>query len=162
MSTKGLTKNLRNKFIILNRAKYFSSGMFQNYLVFIPAKNTLNILVVLLGLTINLYISYTLSPELRSLNAEFTSGNCLFGSVKLTKNTDPDKYLYTGYGIGFNLGSDFSLRDGSMGKNVIIFDTDMSSSVRIDNKKIKISHYWWRTNARNRWYHINIKSYISY
>ena len=29
MSTKGLTKDLRNKFIILNGAKYFSSGMFQ-------------------------------------------------------------------------------------------------------------------------------------
>ena len=27
-----------NKFIILNGAKYFSSGLFQNYLVFIPAK----------------------------------------------------------------------------------------------------------------------------
>ena len=38
-----------NKFSILNGAKYFSSGIFQNYLVFIPAKNTLNILVVLLG-----------------------------------------------------------------------------------------------------------------
>ena len=27
-----------NKFSILNRAKYFSLGIFQNYLVFIPAK----------------------------------------------------------------------------------------------------------------------------
>ena len=27
-----------NKFNILNGAKYFSSGLFQNYLVFIPAK----------------------------------------------------------------------------------------------------------------------------
>ena len=40
-----------NKFSILNRAKCFSSGIFQNYLVFIPAKNTLNILVAQLGLT---------------------------------------------------------------------------------------------------------------
>ena len=35
-STKGLTKNLINKFSILNGAKYFSLGRFQNYLVFIP------------------------------------------------------------------------------------------------------------------------------
>ena len=35
---KGLTKDLMNKFSILNGAKYFSSGIFQNYLVFIPAK----------------------------------------------------------------------------------------------------------------------------
>ena len=38
ISTKGLTKDLINKFSILNGAKYFSSRIFQNYLVFIPAK----------------------------------------------------------------------------------------------------------------------------
>ena len=38
ISTKGLTKDLINKFSILNGAKYFSSGIFQNYLVFTPAK----------------------------------------------------------------------------------------------------------------------------
>ena len=43
-------KDFINKFSILNGAKYFPSGIFQNYLVFIPAKNTLNILVVLLEL----------------------------------------------------------------------------------------------------------------
>ena len=36
-----------NKFGILNGAKYFSPGIFQNYLVFIPAKNALNILAAL-------------------------------------------------------------------------------------------------------------------
>ena len=40
---------------------------------------------------INLYISYTLGPQLRNLNTDFTLGNCLFGSVKLTKNADLDK-----------------------------------------------------------------------
>ena len=38
ISTKGLTKDLINKFSILNEAKSFSSGIFQNYLVIIPAK----------------------------------------------------------------------------------------------------------------------------
>ena len=38
ISTKGLTKSLVNKFSILKGAKYFSSGIFQNHLVFIPAK----------------------------------------------------------------------------------------------------------------------------
>ena len=37
---------------------------------------------------INLYISYTLGPQIRNLNTDFTLGNCLFGSVKLTKNAD--------------------------------------------------------------------------
>ena len=58
----------------------------------------------------------------------------MFGGVKLSKNADPDKYLYSGYGIGFNSCSEFSLPDGSMGKNVIIFGVDISSSVHIDNK----------------------------
>ena len=38
LSTKGLTKDLINRFSILHGAKYFSLGIFQNYLVFIPAK----------------------------------------------------------------------------------------------------------------------------
>ena len=59
----------------------------------------------------------------------------MFGAIKLTKNADPDKYKYRGYIIGFYLRSEFSLPDGSMGKNVIIFRVDMSSSVDIDNKK---------------------------
>ena len=37
ISTKGLTKDLINKFSVLNE-KYFSSAIFQNYLLFIPAK----------------------------------------------------------------------------------------------------------------------------
>ena len=38
MSTKRLTKNLIDKFSTLNGAKCFSLGIFQYYLVFIPAK----------------------------------------------------------------------------------------------------------------------------
>ena len=38
ISTKGLTKDLINKFSILNGAKYFFSGIYQDYLVFITAK----------------------------------------------------------------------------------------------------------------------------
>ena len=38
MSTKRLTKDLINKNSILNGAKYFYSGLLQNYFVFIPAK----------------------------------------------------------------------------------------------------------------------------
>ena len=38
ISAKGLTKELINRFIILNGATYFSSRLFLNYLVFLPAK----------------------------------------------------------------------------------------------------------------------------
>ena len=51
---------------------------------------------------IDLYISNILSPWLRNLTIDFPLNNCLFGSVKLTKNADPDKYKYSGYGIGFD------------------------------------------------------------
>ena len=37
ISTKGITKNLIDKFSLLNWTKYFSLGVCQNYEVFIPA-----------------------------------------------------------------------------------------------------------------------------
>ena len=37
ISTKVLKKDLVDKFSILNGTKYFSLGIFQDYLVFIPA-----------------------------------------------------------------------------------------------------------------------------
>ena len=41
---------------------------------------------------INLYIAYAVGPQLRNLKTDFTLfNNCLFGSVKLTKNADLDK-----------------------------------------------------------------------
>ena len=43
---------------------------------------------------INLYISYKLTLWLRNLNTDFTLNNCLFGPVKLTENSDLDKYKY--------------------------------------------------------------------
>ena len=33
----------------------------------------------------------------------------LFGTIKLTKNDDPDKYGYSGYGIGFDARMLYSL-----------------------------------------------------
>ena len=83
---------------------------------------------------INLYISYTLRPQLRNLNTDLTLGNCFFGSVKLTKNAVLDKYNYTGYGIGFDSRSEFLFTDGSLGNNVIIFGPAMTSSVHVHNK----------------------------
>ena len=56
------------------------------------------------------------------------------------KNADPDKYIYSGYSIGFDSRSEFSFTNDRMGKNVIIFAPDRSSSVHIDikNKDILI------------------------
>ena len=60
--------------------------------------------------------------------------NALFGAVKLTKNTDINKYKYSGYGIGFDGKGFFSHSSRRTGRNVIIFGIDMSSSAKIVNK----------------------------
>ena len=84
---------------------------------------------------VNLIIVYELETWSRNLNNDFTLTYCLFGALKLAENVDPDKCKYSGYDIGFDLRSEISLPDGSMGKNSIIFGVNMSSSVHIDNKK---------------------------
>ena len=53
----------------------------------------------------------------------------------MTKNTDIDKYGYSGYGIAFDRRSSFSFPGGGFCQNVLIFGVDMSSSAHIDNKK---------------------------
>ena len=50
-----------------------------------------------------------------------TIENCLFGSVELTKNSDIDKYRYSGYAIGFHRKGFFLHPSGGTGRNVIIF-----------------------------------------
>ena len=60
--------------------------------------------------------------------------NALFGAVKLTKNTDIDKYKYSGYGTRFDGHGFFSHPSGGTGRNVIIFGVDMNSSSHIDDK----------------------------
>ena len=57
--------------------------------------------------TVNIYIVYELGAS-SSFNDDPTLKNSLFGTVKLTKNADIDKYQYSGYGIGFDRKSSFS------------------------------------------------------
>ena len=59
----------------------------------------------------------------------------MFGAIRITKNTDVNKYKYSGYGIGFDGKGVFSHPTGSFGINATIFGVDMRSSVHIDNKK---------------------------
>ena len=85
---------------------------------------------------INLYISYELDKWPKDLNLNLTLDNCLFWAVKLTKNGDPDKYIYSGYDIGFDTRSHFSWTWDSWGKNIVVFGDHMSSSVHVNDKKI--------------------------
>ena len=79
-------------------------------------------------------VNFISGPRLRNLNTDFTLGNCLYRSVKLTKNADLDKYKYTGYGIRFDSHTGFLFTDGRCGKNTIIFGAQISLSVHVDNK----------------------------
>ena len=64
----------------------------------------------------------------------------LFGSANLTKNSDLDKYKYSGYGIGFDSHSELLLADGSFGEKVIIFGA-VWAHLCILIIKIKISYF---------------------
>ena len=111
ISAKGLTKDLLNQFIILNGAKYFPLAIFKGYLVLIAVKEYIKYFS---GTTIiNLYISYRQNPQSRNLNIDVTLKHSLSGSVKLTKNADPDKYKYSGCNIGFDSRLELSFADGS-------------------------------------------------
>ena len=52
---------------------------------------------------------YKLDTWSRDLNMEFTLDECLFVAVKLTKNANPDKYRYSGYGIEYDARLKFLL-----------------------------------------------------
>ena len=84
---------------------------------------------------LNLFIVYELHRWPRDRYTNFTLKDYFFGAVELTKNTDPDKCKYSGWLIGFDPCTEFSLSNDSIGKNVIICGVIMISSVHIDNKK---------------------------
>ena len=83
--------------------------------------------------TVNIYIAFEITKK-SNVSSYPTLENCLFGSVKLTKNPHIDKYKYSGYDIGFGRKEKFSIGYG-FGQNVIIFGAGMSSSAHANNKK---------------------------
>ena len=79
------------------------------------------------GKVVNIYIVYEISKSINISNYP-TQENCLFGAVSLTKNADINKYKHSGYGIGYDRHGHFSSPGIGLGRNVIIFGVDMSSS----------------------------------
>ena len=84
------------------------------------------------GPIVNIYIVYETILDTKTSNIPLE--NCLFGAIKLTKNSDIDKYKYSEYGIRFDSRGSFSHPSGENGKNVIIFGADSSNSVHANNK----------------------------
>ena len=63
---------------------------------------------------VNIYIVHEFGAS-TSCNNDPTLKSCWFGAVTLTKNADIEKYGYSGYGIGFDRRSSFSLPAGGFG-----------------------------------------------
>ena len=91
------------------------------------------------GAIVNICIVYEIAFSTGGCDDYPALENCLFGAVGLIKNADIDKYKYSEYGIGSYRRGTFSFPTGGFGKNVIIFEVDMSSSVHVDNTKKDIS-----------------------
>ena len=70
----------------------------------------------------------------QDLNTDFDSWSWLFGDFNLTKNADPSKYLYSGFGVEFDPHGQNPLPDISVGSSVNIFRVDMSSCSDINNR----------------------------
>ena len=81
-----------------------------------------------------IFFVYELDSWPQNFDTDFTLGNFLCRGIKLIKNVDPDKYSYSGYGIGFNTFGEYSLTGSTVGKNVIIFGVDMNPAVYIHNR----------------------------
>ena len=48
--------------------------------------------------------------------------------------TDPDKYIYSSYGLGFDSTGEFTHPQGGTARNIIIFGADLSNSVHTTNQ----------------------------
>ena len=71
----------------------------------------------------------------RVFSPYFAAQNCLFGAVKITQNSsNSDHNKYVGYGICFDIVSNFSFGNITDAKNVIILGADMSFSSHSTNK----------------------------
>ena len=61
----------------------------------------------------------------------------MFGAIDAARpnNTkDPDNFIYSGWGIGFDGSGTFGRHESGTARNVIIFEVDMTGSVRASNK----------------------------
>ena len=83
----------------------------------------------------SLLIVYELDIRSRDLSPEFTLVDCLFGTVKLIKNAQLNKYVFRGYGIGFDARSKFQLPKNKWSIKVVVFVVNNKLSLHADNKE---------------------------
>ena len=83
-----------------------------------------------------LYITFEIKSWSFYIDNVFVLRNSLFGTARFTKNADPNKYPYSGYGVSIHVLGIFLLPNGGFGKNVVIFGTGIRySSLHVDHEK---------------------------
>ena len=117
-----MSKLIRPVYVIFNHKRSFLVQKKEN--------------VIKSGSVLNIYIVYKLSSK--STSSRNVLKNSLFGTIKVTKPnnpTDPEKYVFSGYGVSFDRTGQFTHSDGIQARNVIIFRVDLSASNHNTNKK---------------------------
>ena len=69
---------------------------------------------------VNVYFAYDLDAWSRNRTKNFKFKNSLFGETSTIKNSDKEKYVYSGYGITFDSASSWSF-DNDTARNFIKF-----------------------------------------
>ena len=83
---------------------------------------------------LNLYIVYELNTKPHNPVNSFSLKDCLFGTVKLTKNADKSKFTHNRRGIAFDGKDSWSFTNGFV-RNVATFAVDNTSSSHTDIQK---------------------------
>ena len=83
---------------------------------------------------LNLCIVYEFNTKPHNPVNCFSLKDCLFGTVKLTKNADKSKFTYNGRGIAFDGKGSWSFSNG-FARNVTTFVVDNTSSSHTDIQK---------------------------
>ena len=95
----------------------------------------------------NVYIAYDLDAWPRN-HSNSKLKNCLFEAIYVLKNSDIEKYAYSGYGITFDSVGSWSFGN-DFDRNVVIFYVDNSLSSHADDCKKSFSARWRSTYAIN-------------
>ena len=85
---------------------------------------------------VNVYIFYDLDGLPRNPTNNLKFKNYLFRATNIVKNSDKDKYVYSGYGMKFDSAGSWSF-DNDFAPNAIIFGDVNSSSSHSDNRQTK-------------------------
>ena len=83
---------------------------------------------------VNVYIVFDLDGWPRNPTNSFKCRNCFFGATSIVKNSDKEKYVYSGYGITFDSASSWGFNNDTA-RNIIISSVDNSSSSHAENRK---------------------------